>query len=201
MDYMHPYEKLSLFTVGLILGLFLIGLHGFMLLQPRLSQNFLKRFPRDAMMGQVLLGIGLFWFWLLVAPDNLGIFSKLRMDFGEFNSAKPVLRILVPLSLVLVSISVRDFLAVRALGLVCLMAASPLLESAFLKDPATRMLIPIYTYAMITAALFWVGKPYLFRDLVDWATRSELRWNGLACAGFAYGVAVTTCALLFWRGY
>lgn len=201
MDYMHPYEKLSLFTVGLMLGLFLIGVHAFMLLKPDLSQRFLKRFPRDPLMGQILLGIGMLWFWLLVAPENLGIFSKLNMDFGEFNSAKPILRILVPVTLVLVCISVRDFLAVRALGLVCLMAAAPLLESAFLKEPDSRLLIPIYTYAMITIALFWVGKPYVFRDLVDWATRSSVRWNGLALGGLAYGIATTACALLFWRGY
>lgn len=201
MDYMHPYEKLSLFTVGLMLGLFLIGVHGFMLLKSDLSQRLLKRFPRDPLMGQLLLGFGLIWFWLLVAPENLGIFSKLSMDFGEFNSAKPILRILVPVSFVLVCVSVRDFLAVRALGLVCLMAASPLLESAFLKEPGSRLLIPIYTYAMITIALFWVGKPYVFRDLVDWATRSSARWNALALAGLAYGIATTACALLFWRGF
>jgi len=201
MDYMHPYEKLSLFTVGLILGLFLIGLHGLMLLKPDSSQRFLKRFPRDPLMGQILLGIGMLWFWLLVAPENLGVFSKLNMDFGEFNSAKPILRILVPVTLVFVCFSVRDFLAVRALGLLCLMAAAPLLESAFLKEPSSRLLIPIYTYAMITISLFWVGKPYVFRDLVEWATRSSVRWNGLALGGLAYGIATTACALLFWRGF
>lgn len=200
MDPMHPYEKLSLFTVGLIFGLCLVGIHLVMLVKPEPAKRFLKQFPRNALIGQVLMGIGLAWFWLLVAPENMGVLSSLSMDFGEFNSAKPLLRIGVPVALVLVCISVRDFLAVRALGLVCLMLAAPLLEAAFLEEPVTRLLIPIYCYAMITKALFWVGKPYVFRDVVNWATADARRWSMLALGGLGYGLAVTICALFFWRG-
>lgn len=198
---MHPYEHLSLFTVGLILAVWLIGSHALMLAKPEMVQGFLKKFPRDPMMGQVLLGIGLAWFWLLIAPEGLGKLSALAMDLGEFNGAKPMLRILVPVSLFLVATSVRDFLAVRALGVVGLMVASPLLESAFLKDPSSRLLIPIYAYSLLTASMFWVGMPYLFRDAVTWATANPGRWRLLSLAGLGYGVATLVCAFAFWRGY
>ena len=201
MDPMHPYEQLSLFTVGLILAIWLIGLHAIMLAKPAMMQEFLKKFPRDPMMGQILLGIGLAWFWLLIAPDNLGKLSALAMDLGEFNGAKGILRILVPVTLILVAISVRDFLAVRALGVVGLMVASPLLESAFLKDPSSRLLIPIFAYALLTASLFWVGMPYLFRDAVTWLTADQKRWTACSLAGLCYGFATLVCALAFWRGY
>lgn len=201
MNPMHPYEQLSLFTVGLILAIWLIGLHAIMLAKPAMMQAFLKKFPRDPMMGQILLGIGLAWFWLLIAPDNLGKLSALAMDLGEFNGAKGILRILVPVTLILVAISVRDFLAVRALGVVGLMVASPLLESAFLKDPSSRLLIPIFAYALLTASLFWVGMPYLFRDAVAWVTADQKRWTACSLAGLCYGLATLVCALAFWRGY
>lgn len=201
MDPMHPYEHLSLFTVGLILAVWLIGSHALMLAKPAMVQGFLKKFPRDPMIGQVLLGIGLAWFWLLIAPEGLGKLSALAMDLGEFNGAKPLLRILVPVSLFFVATSVRDFLAVRALGVVGLMVASPLLESAFLKDPSSRLLVPIYAYALLTASMFWVGMPYLFRDAVTWATASPGRWRMLSLAGLGYGVATLVCAFAFWRGY
>jgi hypothetical protein len=201
MDYMHAYEHLSLFTVGLILAAWLIGIHTVMLAKPAAVQGFLKTFPRNALIGQILLGIGLAWFWLLIAPENMGTLSSLAMDLGEFNSAKPLLRILVPVSLVLVTVSVRDFLAVRALGVVGLMAASPLLESAFLKDPSSRLLVPIFAYAMLTASLFWVGMPYLFRDAVTWVTADQKRWFAFSVAGLGYGIATLVCALAFWRGY
>jgi len=201
MDPMHPYEHLSLFTVGLILGVWLIGSHALMLAKPALVQGFLKKFPRDVLLGQILLGIGLAWFWLLIAPDGLGRLSALAMDLGEFNGIKPTLRYLVPLSLVLVSISVRDFLAVRALGVVGLMVASPMLEAAFLKDPSSRLLVPLYAYGLLTASLFWVGMPYLFRDALTWVTAKPKRWTLLSLAGLGYGVATLGCSLAFWRPY
>ena len=201
MDAMHPYERLSLFSVGLILGLALIAVHVFMLARPQLAQGFLKSFPRNSALGQVLLGLGLAWFWLLVAPASMGTLGALAMDLGEFNNAKPLLRILIPITMILVVISVRDFLAVRALGVLGLLAAAPLLESAFLKDPVTRLLVPIYAYGLLTASLFWVGMPYLFRDAVNWVTAESKRWNAMVLAGLAYGLALVICALAFWRGY
>ena len=201
MDAMHPYERLSLFSVGLILGLALIAVHVFMLARPQLVQGFLKSFPRNAALGQVLLGLGLAWFWLLVAPASMGTLGALAMDLGEFNNAKPLLRILIPITMILVVISVRDFLAVRALGVLGLLAAAPLLESAFLKDPVTRLLVPIYAYGLLTASLFWVGMPYLFRDAVNWVTAESKRWKAMVLAGLAYGLALVICALAFWRGY
>ncbi len=201
MDLMHPYQTLSLFTAGLVLAVLLIGSHAFMLAKPKEAQDFLKKFPRNQFLGQILLGIGLAWFWLLIAPAGMGKLSALAMDLGEFNAAKGLLRILVPVSLVLVTISVRDFLAVRALGLVGLMAAAPLLGAAFLKDPQSRLLVPIYAYAMLTASLFCVGMPYLFRDAVTWVTAEQKRWTVLSGAGFAYGVAVLICAFAYWRAY
>lgn len=201
MDPMHPYQLLSLFTTGLVLSAWLIGTHALMLVKPAAVQAFLKKFPRNQSIGQILLGIGLAWFWLLIAPSGLGKLSALTMDLGEFNNAKGLLQILVPVSLVLVCISVRDFLAVRALGLLGLMAAAPLLGSAFLKDPQSRLLVPIFAYAMLTASLFYVGMPYLFRDAVTWVTADQKRWTLLSLFGLCYGIATSICALAFWRGY
>jgi hypothetical protein len=198
---MHPYQLLPLFTTGVVLAIWLIAIHALMLAKPVAVQGFLKRFPRDQMIGQILLGIGLAWFWLLIAPDGMGKLSALAMDLGEFNGAKRILRILVPLSLIFVSMSVRDFLAVRALGVVGLMVAAPLLGAAFLKDPQSRLLVPIFAYAMLTTSLFCVGMPYLFRDAVTWVTADQKRWTLFSAAGLAYGIATLVCAFAFWRGY
>jgi hypothetical protein len=201
MDPRHPYEQLPLFTAGILLAVWLIASHALMLAKPAQVQGYLKKFPRDLVAGQILLALGMAWFWLLVAPDGLGKLSALQMDLGEFNKSKPLLRLLVPAVVIAVAISIRDFLAVRALGLLGLMLAAPLLESAFLKDPGTRLLIPIFTYAMLTASLYMVGMPYLFRDAVTWVSANRTRWNSFALAGLVYGIATLICALLFWRDY
>lgn len=201
MDPRHPYEHIPLFTAGILLGLWLVGSHALMIAKPALVQGWLKKFPRNPLAGQVILAIAMAWFWLLVAPDGMGKLSALQMDLGEFDNIKPILRLLVPAALIAVCISVRDFLAVRALGVLGLMVAAPLLEAAFLKDPGSRLLIPIYAYGLLTASLFWVGMPYLFRDAVTWSTASEGRWKLVSFAGLAYGIATLACAFAFWRGY
>lgn len=197
---MHAYEKLPLFGTGIVLGLWLIGLHLLFLLKGPAVQVYLRKFHRNHQIGQILLGFGMIWFWLLVATPGPGLLHSLAMNLGEFDKAKPFLRIAVPVSIVLVAFAVKEFLAVRALGLVGLMAAAPLLAAAFQEPPASRLLIPIFAYVLIIKSLYWVGMPYLFRDLVSWATASQSRWKMLCMAGLAYGVLVLACAFLFWRG-
>ena len=201
MEPRHPYEQIPLFYGGLVLAAWLIVTHALMLFKPAASQAFLKSFPRHAALGQILLGLGLGWFWLLIAPESWGTLGALALDLGEFSGAKPLLRILVPVTLVLVVMSVRDFLSVRALGLLGLLAASPLLESAFQKDPVSRLLIPIYAYAMLTACMFFVGMPYLFRDAVDWVCAKPGRWKALSAAGLVYGIVTLACAFTLWLNY
>lgn len=201
MDARHPYEQIPLFTAGIILAVWLIASHALMIARPALVQGWLKKFPRNPLAGQIILGIALAWFWLLIAPDGMGKLSALQMDLGDFNNIKPLLRLLVPAALVAVVISVRDFLAVRALGVLGLMVAAPLLEAAFLKDPQSRLLVPIFAYLLLTKSLFWVGMPYLFRDGLTWATATKSRWALLSYTGLGYGILTLVCAIAFWRGY
>lgn len=201
MNSMHLYERLPLFGTGIVLGIWLVAVHALMLAKPAPVQGFLKRFPRNHQLGQILLAFGLIWFWLLVAVPGKGILHALAMDLGEFNGLKKYLRFVVPLSIIAVGIAVKEFLAVRALGLVGLMAAAPLLDAAFLKDPQSRLLVPAFAFAMVVASLYFVGMPYLFRDAVTWATATPKRWRMLSLAGLGYGIAVLTCAFLFWKGY
>lgn len=201
MTEMHPYERLPLFGTGLALGLALVVLGTALLAQPAPIQRFLKKFPRNHNLGQILLGVGMGWFWLLIAPDGLGFLGRLAMDLGEFNGAKGFLRIATPVTFVLVCFSVKEFLAVRALGLLGLMLAAPLLEAAFLKDPASRVIIPIFAFTLIIFSMFWIGMPYTFRDAVSWLTASPARFKGAATAFLAYGLLTVATAFISWRGF
>lgn len=197
----HPYSSLSLFWVGLLVGVYLIGLHLFLMRKPELCKAWLKKLPRHHQAGMYVLSVGMFWFWLLVAPDNLGFLSSLTMDIGEFNGMKPWLRILVPAALVGMVTCAREFLFVRGLGVVALMAASPILEAAQFKEPSSRLLLVAFAYILLTKGMFWVGMPYTFRDAVTWATANDARWKLLVRGGLVYGLLVLLCALMFWRGY
>lgn len=176
---------LNLRTVGLAAGIFLvlIGLPG--LLQPELIQNLAKRLPRSRAAGIILLTIAFIWsFWLLAT-----------MEMGEFASFRRPLLFVLPIGYVLVIRFVGEFLAVRALGIVCLLAAEPLLEAAFFRYEPSRLLVTVFAYILVIAGLFWVTMPYLLRDQIDWSARNNLRWRTIHGAVTVYGVIVLALAL------
>src|SRR6195256_5553082 len=160
--------QLSLHTAGIIVGavLILIGLLG--LLKPD-SADLMQRFPRSHVAGVILLTICLLWTFWLVATIQMGEFSGFR---------RPLL-IALPIGYALVLRFVDEFLAVRALGILCLLAAEPLLDAAFLRYETSRLLITVFAYVLIVGGLFWVAVPYVLRDQINWSTRSVFRWRCL----------------------
>ena len=100
------------------------------------------------------------------------------------------------MTFVLVVVYVPEFLAVRALGTLMLLAASPVLHAAFLQLQTSRLLLPVLAYAWVLVGMFWVGMPYLMRDWITWATQNQARWNMAALGGAAYGAAMQVAALV-----
>lgn len=194
---MHAYEKISLNSAGYVLAAILIVFHLWMLLKPTTSMSFLKGFPRNYNIGKILMGIGMFWFWLMIMPDKF-FKSPIAMDLQDFDRLKPLLAFAVPIVGYLVIMECKEFLSVRGLGLCLLMAAAPLLGAAWQEPHTLKVLIPVYAYAMIIKGLFMVGMPYLTRDLINWATSSKGLYRSLSLAGLAYGLTILICSLMFW---
>lgn len=188
----HLYEQIfSLQFLGIALGVMLVVTHLIALLRPAGTQAFLKTFPRHKEIGIALMAVNFaWWFWIIS-----------NVDLGEFYTVRRPLQMILPVMFVLVIVFVDEFLAARALGFFLLLLACPLLDVAFQKPPAGRILIPIICYLWVGFALFWVGMPYLLRDQIAWVSASAKRWQGMAMAGLVYGAAVLICALVFWKGY
>jgi hypothetical protein len=171
---------LSLRTAAIFAGVFLllVALPG--LLLPGPVREWLKKLPRSRVAGVVLLTLAFVWsFWLLAT-----------MEMGEFSNFRRPLMIALPIGFILVLKFVNEFLAVRALGILFLLAAEPLLEAAFLRHETSRLLVTVFAYILIVKGMFWVTMPYLLRDHIDWAARGSGRWillNGLAVM---YGAAI-----------
>ncbi|OLB00581.1 MAG: hypothetical protein AUH08_08205 [Verrucomicrobia bacterium 13_2_20CM_54_12] len=174
---------LSLQAVGIIAGvlLVLISLPG--LLKPNLA-GAAQKFPRSHMAGVFLLTICLVWtFWLLAT-----------IQMGEFSAFRRPLLIALPIGYGLVLRFVGEFLAVRALGILCLLAAEPLLDAAFLRYETSRLLVTVLAYLLILGGLFWVAIPYVLRDQITWTTRSTFRWRCLHAIALIYGCVILTFA-------
>ena len=113
---------------------------------------------------------------------------------GEFSAFRRPLLIALPIGYGLVLYFVGEFLAVRALGILCLLAAEPLLDAAFLRYETSRLLVTVFAYLLIIAGLFWVAIPYVLRDQINWSTRSVFRWRFLHLLAFVYGGVILTFA-------
>ncbi len=192
---LHAYEKLPLGWAGLIMGLILIALHAYALLKPEATKQALSKAAENDKAGKVLLTVDFIWLFLLLLDVS---WNPLRMNLFDFNAFRGILIILCPIVWFILYGQKKNLLFPRALGFFLLLAAIVPLTAAFLKAPVTRLLIPIWWYPMLTVAMFWVGKPYLFRD---WAARyvaMPALYKYSNVFGLIYGIAVTTCAILFW---
>ena len=116
------------------------------------------------------------------------------MEMGEFSSFRRPLMIVLPIGYVLVLRFVEEFLAVRALGIFCLLAAEPLLEAAFFRYETSRLFVTVLAYLLIVAGLFWVTMPYLLRDQINWSAKSSSRWHTIHGIAAAYGLTILACA-------
>jgi hypothetical protein len=167
---------LSLHTAGVTAGAFLVVVGVLGLLKPDFAQV-VKQFPRSRVAGVVLLTICLAWtMWLLAT-----------IQMGEFASFRRPLLIALPIGYVLALFFVDEFLAVRALGILCLLVAEPLLDAAFLRYETSRLLVTMFAYLLIIAGLFWVAIPYVLRDQINWLARSAFRWRCLHAIELIYG--------------
>ncbi len=187
------YENTDLKTTGIVLGLGLIATHIVALLNGKSIRSILHDFPRNRAFGVILMTINALWtFWIVSS-----------MDLGEFSHLRQTILFAIPVAYVLVVFFVEEFLAVRALGTLMLLAACVLLDAAWFKVPETmaftKLLLPILAYAWIILGMFWVGMPYVMRDQISWLDQQQSRWKVACIGGVVYGVLTLGCALAFWN--
>ena len=174
--------------ISLTLGLLLFFSHLIALLIPTRSKEFLQHFPRSSRLGGILFYLSGIWVFILVATIDLGEFSPMRYFI--------LLGILV--CTVLFRWLVPSFLAVRSLGFLALLAAHPILEITFLQSGLNSILISLVAYIWIISGLFFVGMPYLLRNVITLITsqKNQLLWNILCWLGILYGSALMVGGIL-----
>lgn len=179
----------SLFHTGLVVGFALIFAHLAALLLPDLTGKLLQGFPRNRLAGKVLLVLAVVWCLWLVRT----------MDLGEFAALRNMMSIGVVVLGVLSWVFVDEFLSIRALAILALLAADVLLCAAFLQPQLSRLLLVFLAYAWIFAGLFWVGLPWMLRDSISWVLREPWRFRLASVAGVAYGALIVFCAFAYYR--
>jgi hypothetical protein len=175
----------SLQLTGLVTGLILcmFGALGFAL--DGSARNFMAAFPRSRTAGIVILALDLVWsFWLVST-----------MEMGEFSAFRRPFLVILLVGFFLTLRFVDEFLAVRALGILALLAAEPMLDAAFFRYEPSRLVLTVFAYVLVVLGLTWVMVPYKLRDQINWFGKTTARWRGVNVVGFVYGVALIALAL------
>jgi hypothetical protein len=179
---------MTLLLATLLPGLFLVLLGGFLFWPGAPAAA--KALPRSTTATWLFFGSGAVWFlWRL---SNTG-----ESDLIFF---KGPLQLLIGFGVlaVLAFIYTPDFLAVRGLCVLMLLAAEPLLYSAYMEwlHPQ-RLLMVTAVYAGLAAALYLAAYPYRLRDFFDWLFRAPGRPRLLGAILVAYGLATSAAAFTY----
>lgn len=194
-QYIHIYEKIGLFPAGVCMGLALVVGHLVAALWPRELMELLGKINARARFGQALLIFDLLWVALLLWDSPL---NPLRMELFDFNIVRMPLLIACPLVGYTLCTYSKQNLFGRAVGLFLLLLGIVPLSAAYLKEPCTRLLIPLWWYPVLTYAIFLVPMPWLLRDTFSWLAKRPALTRTLALAGLLYGLAILICAFLYW---
>lgn len=182
------YYTFDLRTIGIVVGLVLLLGHLLAAFRGEQARRFLTTFPRNYVLGVVLLTVVLAWYWWVIYV----------MEMGEFTSWKRPLLIFLPIAYLGAIFYMQEFLAARALAMLMLLAAMPVLDAAFMRPQTSRLLVVFVAYAWVFLGMWWVSSPFRLRDCAGWVLSSPLRWTLAVWGGVLYGAAVLTCALTQW---
>lgn len=181
---------MSLFLATLLSGLFLAALGPLLLLNLPVVTAMFKSLPRSPAATLLLFGGGMLWFLARVAG-----MSEADRIFGNSN---------VPWVAGFAAIGVLsfkyapDFLAVRGLCILILLAATSLLHAAFMEyDHPQRLFMVTPVYAAIAAALYLAAAPYRLRDFIHWLFSAPGRSRMLGGVLLAYGILLNVVAFTY----
>jgi hypothetical protein len=181
--------SLTLGPAFLLAGAVLLILGGLALLQPQATEKWLLAFPRSRGWGVGLLIAAALWSFYLVAT----------IDLGEFDKYRSLAKIAIPIAAILTAVYVDELLSARALGMLVLLAAEPLLEAAFLRPELSRLFLVTFTFVAIVFSMFWIGMPYVLRDHLRWLTALPLRLRALSAFLAGYGLLLLILGLTLRR--
>lgn len=179
---------MSLLAATLIPGLLLLALGIPLLLNNSAWTASLKRFPRSRRATYVFFTAGAAWF--LYAVWHLS-----PADFGDYRT---YLFIGFAAIAVLSFKCVPDFLAVRGLSALILMAAMPLLDAAYMEyDKPQRLFMVTLVYVAIALAIWLGAQPWRLRDFLGWLLARPQRTRAFGGALAAYGLVLAVMAFTY----
>ena len=181
---------MSLTLATLLPGLFLAILGILLLINNSAVQSTFKALPRSRVGASVFFGGGALWFLYIV-------WNLSAADLVVFTTPQPWVVIFGALA-GLAFFYVPDFLAVRGLSVLTLLAGWPLLMAAYMEhDKPQRLFMVSAVFIAVSLAIYLGASPFRLRDFFQWlfSTRGRPRLVGGVLA--AYGFLLTVVAFTY----
>lgn len=180
---------MSLLTATLLPGLFLIALGALFLVSNSAIVSMFKAMPRSRAAAIIFFGGGALWFVLRLRGLS-------EADLIMFQSPTPFMIGFGVLS-VASFFFIPDFLAVRGLSVLTLLAAWPLLMAAFMEEPWQRKLMVAFAYLCVAAAIYLGAVPFRLRDFFQWLFTNLGRARAFGGLLLGYGILLTAVAFTY----
>lgn len=180
---------MTLSTLAIALGAGYSLLQLWALLKPQDFARHARAFPRNEMAGFVLMGLGTVWFLYNLNSEAIADFADYKKwmltGFGAIG--------------VLSCIYVRDYLAVRGLSVVMLLLAWVTLNHTRWAESQWRLVLVIWAYTWVIAAMWLTVSPFRLRDFLNWFTANDQRVRLGSTLQLAFGVLVLVLGVTAFR--
>ncbi len=181
--------KLSLLSILLGLGMSVPQIYG--LTRPAQFAAAVHKFPRNLPIGIALMLLGTAWFVWNVNIEPIA-------DFSVF---KPYMMAGFVAVGILSCIFVRDFLAVRGVAVLMLLLAKLMVDTGrpHLGETHWVLVIQVWAYVLVVAGIWFTFTPWRLRDLLNWATATQMRVRVGSAIRLAFAVFVLILGLTAFR--
>ncbi len=139
-------------------------------------------------------------FWLFGAASVWFLWYILNLGAADFGDYKTILFLLFGAVAIGSFFVVRDFLAVRGLAVLILLASRVLLDAAYMQFAhPQRLFLVTFVYLAIIIALILGATPYRMRDFYTWLFKdgNTMRPRALGAISAGYGIILIICSLSY----
>ena len=145
------------------------------------------KFPRSVFWGRVLMAVAAVWVGIVM-------FAAADKDWPSWS--RPAIVVGAPIACLLVIKYANQFLALRGLAVLLLLAAKVMVDAADTSELAARLVVTTLAYIWVIAAMWMTIAPHHFRDLIGWSTANNIRCRAICALGVILGALLVVLGLL-----
>lgn len=179
---------LSIFAATIITGICLLLIGGLLIWNDKSVSSIAKGLPRSRRFTLVAFGIGSLWF----------IYKVSQLGEADFGNHRNLLMSIFAIIAVLSYFYVPDFLAIRGVCIIWLLAAAEMLNAAFaLYDTPGRLFLVVFAYFLILLSIYLAVAPYRSRDFFEWLFKTQGRSKMIGGILAVYGLVLSVAAFTY----